>query len=266
MLHGRAVEAALWGMPAVNSEIQFQALIRDAKGDVNQIVYWSRSSDWKNQTLTPNTEFLYIIPFINTQVAGPMVLEIPPADGGGAIVGTITDIWQKALADVGPMGLDQGEGGRYLVLPPGYEGEVPAGFIVVPTEVFHVSALLRSVPRGQSDSDLSEAVSYLKNIRLYPLAEAEHPKPTRFIDVSSIVFDATIPYDLRYFQALNRIVQNEPWLARDKAMIHLLKSIGIEQGKAFKPDARTVEILDCRDSGSARQARGALHLWRRFLL
>src|SRR3712207_8614443 len=47
-------------------------------------------SDWKNQTLTPNPSTIYLMPFISTKGAGPMVLEIPPASGG-EITGTIMD-------------------------------------------------------------------------------------------------------------------------------------------------------------------------------
>ena len=75
----RAVEAVIWGMPAVNAELMFQA-VKDANADFNQVVYWSRPLTWKNQTLTPNPDTIYVFPFFNTKDAGPMVLEIPPAD------------------------------------------------------------------------------------------------------------------------------------------------------------------------------------------
>jgi len=54
-----------------------------------------------------------------------------------------------------------------------------------------------------------------------------------------VLFDAVIPYDLRFFELLDRTVQREPWLMRDKAMIDVLKTIGIEKGKRFAPDAST---------------------------
>jgi len=75
----RAVEAVVWGMPAVNTNLMFQAMVRETKGNWNQIVYWSRLLDWKNQTLTPNPDAIYMMPFFNTLEAGPMVIEIPPA-------------------------------------------------------------------------------------------------------------------------------------------------------------------------------------------
>jgi hypothetical protein len=115
----RAVEAVIWGIPAVNFDLMFQAHVRDAKGAVNQIAYWSRIPNWKNQTLTPNPDTLFFMPFFSTKDVGPLVIEIPPADDG-SITGTIMNCWQEALEDVGPAGLDKGKGGKYLVTPPGF--------------------------------------------------------------------------------------------------------------------------------------------------
>ena len=98
-LHRRAIEAVLWGMPAVNYELLYQGMVK-AKGGVNQVVYWSRLPDWKNQTLTPNPDTLYFLPFINTKDVGPVVLEIPSADEG-SITRSVDDCWQTAIEDVG---------------------------------------------------------------------------------------------------------------------------------------------------------------------
>jgi hypothetical protein len=241
-LHRRAVEAAIWGIPVVNYDAMLQALMR-AQGGFNQLAYWSHPSDWKNQTLTPNTDALYILPFINTKDVGPMVLDIPPADEG-TLVGTVMDCWQTPLEDVGPAGADQGTGGKYLMLPPGYQGSAPTGYIVLPSNNFEGCALLRSIPKSGRDADIAKAVTYLKRIKLYPLSAAANPPPARFIDVTDIVFDATIPYDLRFFQSLDRLVQAEPWLERDRAMIDPLTSLGIEKGKPFTPDAKTKSLLE----------------------
>src|SRR5678815_2269164 len=75
-IHRRAVEAVIWAMPAVNFDLLYQAMVREAHGGWNEIVYWSRLADWKNQTLTPNPDTVYFFPFFNTKDAGPMVLEI----------------------------------------------------------------------------------------------------------------------------------------------------------------------------------------------
>jgi hypothetical protein len=244
-LHRRAVEAVIWGTPAVNFDRMYQAMVRDAKaGDgSNKIVYWSRLFDWKNQTLTPNPDSIYFMPFFNTKDAGPVVLEIPPADEG-SITGSIDDCWQTAIEDVGPAGVDKGKGGKCLILPPGYKDETPSGYIVLPTYTYEGYALLRSILKSSSDADIAKAVAYGKRIKLYPLSEAAHPVATQFVDAIDVVYDATIPWDLRYFQSLDRIVQIEPWQTRDKAMIDQVKSIGIEKGKPFNPDAKTQAILE----------------------
>jgi len=249
-IHRRAVEAVVWGMPAVNCDLMYQAMVREAKGAFNQIAYWSRLPDWKIQTLTPNPDAIYLTPFTNTAKVGPMVLEIPPADEG-SITGTVMDVWQCALEDVGPAGVDKGQGGKYLILPPDYKHNVPAGYIPMPSDTYEGYALLRSIPKSGSEADVAKAVAYGKRIQLYPLSQASAPPATTFVDVADVLYDSTIPYDLRFFESLNRVVQAEPWLERDKAMIDQLKSVGIEKGKPFNPDPRTKELLN----DAAREAR-----------
>jgi len=251
----RAVEAVIWGMPAVNYDLMYQAMVRETKGGVNQIVYWSRLPTWKNQTLTPNPDAVYSMVFFNTKNVGPVVIEIPPADEG-SITGNIDDIWQVALEDAGPSGADKGKGGKYLILPPGYAEAVPESCIPLRSNTYGGYALLRSTPKSGSEADVAKAVAYVKRIKVYPLAQAADPPPTVFTDAIDVVFDSTIPYDLRFFQSLDRIVQNEPWLERDRAMIDQLKSIGIEKGKSFNPDAKTKEILE----SAAREAHAWLEL------
>jgi hypothetical protein len=253
LIHRRAVEAVIWGMPAVNLDLMLQAMIGSAKGKPNQIVYWSRLPDWKNQTLTPNPDVIYLMPFFNTKDAGPMVLEIPPADDG-VINGTIMDAWQVPLEDVGPAGVDKGKGGKYLLLPPNHSAAVPDGYIALPSPNHQGYALLRSILRSGSDADVAKAATYGKRIKLYPLAQAANPPATTFVDAIDVVYDSTIPYDLRFFQSLDRVVQREPWLPRDRLMIDMLKSIGIEKGKPFNPDAKTEAALNA----AAREAHAFL--------
>jgi hypothetical protein len=47
----RAVEAVIWGVPAVNTDLMYRAMVRDAKGSWNQIVRESAHSR-KRQTQT----------------------------------------------------------------------------------------------------------------------------------------------------------------------------------------------------------------------
>ena len=247
----RAVEAAIWGMPAVNYNLMYQEMVTKTKGGFNQVLYWSRLLDWKNRTLTPNPDVIYLMPFFNTKDVGPVVLEIPPADEG-LFNGSVMNYWQAAIEDVGPGGVDKGRGGKYLILPPGYDRtSIPAGYIAMPSDTYQGYALIRSVPKSGSEADIAKAVAYARRIKAYPLAQAANPPPTVFLDASDVVFDSTIPYDLRFFEALDRMVQAEPWLERDKAMIDPLKTVGIERGKPFAPDAKTQQIL----TGATREVK-----------
>jgi hypothetical protein len=237
----RAIEAVNWGITAVNLDLMFQAMVR-LGGKMNEIVFWSKLSDWKNQTLTPNSDTLYFMPFFTTK-DGPIVIEIPPAEGG-SITGTIMDWWQAALEDVGPAGVDKGKGGKYLITPPGYADKTPDGYVVLASSTYQGYALLRSIIKSRSDADVAAAAAYGRQIRVYPLSQAANPPDTVFHDAFGTVFDSTNTYDLRFFQVLDRTVQAEPWLERDKAMIDMLKTIGIEKGKPFDPDDETMEILE----------------------
>lgn len=181
----RVVEAVIWGMPAVKYDLMYQAMVRDAKAGEgsNKIVYWSRPFGWKNQTLTPKPDTIYLMPFINTKDVGPVVLEIPPA-GEGTIVGSVDDCWQAAIEDVGPAGVDKGKGGKYLILPPGYKQKVPDGYIAMLSETYQSYALLRSNVKSKSEADIAAAVAYGKRIKLYPLSQAANRPATTFVDAN----------------------------------------------------------------------------------
>jgi hypothetical protein len=239
-IYRRAVEAVIWGMPAVNYERMLQAAI-DNGAKLNQVVYWSRPVNAKNQTLTPNPDTIYLNPFYDTK-NGPVVVEIPPADEDHVIVGSFDVAWQNALADVGPAGADKGKGAKYLITPPGYMEKAPDGYIVLQSETYRGFVILRSNFKSRSDADIKSAVEHGKRVKVYPLGG--NPDSTVFVDAYDKPFDATIPYDATFFELLDHFVQVEPWLRRDKAMIDSLKTLGIEKGKPFNPEAKTKSIFD----------------------
>jgi hypothetical protein len=240
----RAVEAVNWGMPAVNYDLMLQEMLKNTGGKVNEVVYWSRPLDWHNQTLTPNPDAIYLMTFVNTKDVGPVVIETPPAGDDGSINGNIVDVWQMPREDAGPSGADAGKGGRYLILPPGYAEPIPLGYIPLHFNTFGGYALLRSNLKSHSDADVAKSVAYGKRIKVYPLSQADSPPETVFTDAADVLFDSTIRYDESFFVSLDRIIQSEPWLDRDRAMIDVLRSIGIEKGKPFNPDAKTVAALE----------------------
>src|SRR5215470_835472 len=206
----RAIEAVIWGMPAVNYDLMLQEMLTKTSGKVNQIIYWGRPLDWRNQTLTPNPDAIYFMGFFDTNDVGPIVLDIPSGDASGSLNGNIVTVWQTSLEDVGLLGIDKGAGGKFVILPPGYKYKVPQGCAPLRSDTCSGYALLRSNLKSHSDADVAAAIEYGKRARLYPLSESPNPPETTFTDVKDIDFDSTIKYDPSFFESLNRIVQSEP--------------------------------------------------------
>ncbi len=102
-------------------------------------------------------------------------------------------------------------------------------------------------------------MEYGKRIRIYPLSKADNPPPTTYVDAAGILYDATIPYDIRFFESLDRIVQHEPWLERDRVMIDTLRSLGIEKGKKFAPDAKMTQTLNAAARKAQQYMDGKYH-------
>jgi hypothetical protein len=248
----RAVEAVIWGMPAVNTDLMRQEMLTKTGGNVNQIIYWGRPLDWHNQTLTPNPDAIYFMAFFDTKEVGPIVFDIPPGDAAASLTGNIVTVWQTALEDVGLLGIDKGAGGKFVVLPPDYKDRLPEGYTALPSDTYSGYALLRSNLKSHGDADVAASIAYGKRVKIYPLSAAANPPATVFTDVKDIDYDSTIRYDATYFTSLNHIVQSEPWIERDRAMIDQLRTVGIEKGKPFNPDAKMQPILNAA-MGEAKQ-------------
>lgn len=240
----RATEAAIWGMSAVNYDLMLQQMLTQTPGKVNQVIFWGRPLDWRNQTLTPNPDTIYFMSFLNTKDVGPIVIEVPPAGPDGSLNANIVNLWQMPLEDAGLLGVDKGQGVKFVMLPPDFQGEVPAGYTPLHPGTFGTYALFRSNLKSHSDADVARSIEYGRKVRVYPLSQAADPPETVFTDVKDVVFDSTIKYDASFYEHLDRIVQAEPWFDRDRAMIDTLKTLGIEKGKPYAPDAKTRQALD----------------------
>ncbi|WP_218919166.1 DUF1214 domain-containing protein [Piscinibacter gummiphilus] len=243
LVRSRASQAVIWGMPAVNTDLMLQQMLDKTPGRMNQLIYWGRPLDSRNQTLTPNPDTLYVMAFFDTRQVGPVVLEVPRADAGGSLTGNTMTMWQTALEDVGVLGVDRGKGGRFVILPPGHAGKVPVGFTPLKADTHTTYALLRVNMTSHAEADVQKAVAYARRIRVYPLAQASKPPATVISDVKDIEFDSTIRYDLSFFRSLHRVVQAEPWIERDRAMIDVLRTVGIEKGKPFSPNDAVQKAL-----------------------
>ena len=116
----RAKEAVLWSQPVIGVAMTLKA-IRDNGGDIDDIVYLSKPSNWKWRILTTNFQSLYITGVFKTSLADPFVIEVPPRSERIDIFGTIMDSFQLPLADVGSKGDENGKGSKYLLLPNGFK-------------------------------------------------------------------------------------------------------------------------------------------------
>lgn len=237
----RAVEAAIWGMPLVNFDAMRQAYFRDAGAQYNDVMYWSKPSDWKNQTTTPNHSTNYVMFFMNLK-DGPVVVDIPAAQHE-ALYGTLIDAWTIPLLNVGNTGQDKGKGGKYVMLPPGSQGKLPAGTIPVRSSTNNAYSLLRVITKSHSDEDLAKGIAYLRRLKIYPLADAKSPPANRYIDLAGKAYEGLPVFDESYYVSLARMVAEEPVLERDMTIMGQWRALDIGKGLTFKPDAQRNALL-----------------------
>ncbi len=178
---------------------------------------------------------------------GPVVIELPP----GPYIGLVDDHHQRWVMDMGISGPDGGRGGKHLVLPPGYTGEVPDGFFVGHCSSLKALIALRALP---VEGDIQKALGALREIAIYPLSSADNPALLEFIDTTERATDNTClrwEDNLTYWEILHQIIDAEPVIDEFRPMYGLLASLGIEKGVPFSPDEETKKLFE----GAAKAAR-----------
>jgi hypothetical protein len=191
--------------------------------------------DARTLLLTANTETVYSFGWLDTR-AGPLVLEIPPH-----VLGFIDDFWQRYVGDIGNAGPDRGQGGTYLLLPPGYTGDVPDGFFPLRSRTYGNLLAVRAFVVGGDVHAAAEGVK--RHLRVYPLAASADPPATTFVDVSGAAFNTVHANDVSFFDEVVPVVQEEPLEATDPETRGLLAAIGIRKDRPFAPDERMRRIL-----------------------
>jgi len=222
----------------------------------NEILIFSELMDAKSLFLTANADTVYFLGWVDLS-KGPMVVETPPK-----ALGTFDDFWWRWVIDFGLPGPDRGEGGKYLILPPGYDGPLPeGGFYIARSRTTRVLLLGRSFLENKNDP--KPAVELIKKTtRIYPyevggvgtsiaefltgnakLAKISPPLPTVFHEGSGKVMNTIPPNDFSAYELLNEVVQQEPATSLDAELMGPLAAIGIVKGKPFAPNARMKKIL-----------------------
>jgi hypothetical protein len=241
LTYSRAVEAVIWSMPAMSDVFFRESLFRDFGMKPGDVMVMSKPLVARHEVLTANTQVNYAgMPYDLT--SGPLVVEIPPSNSNFAVIGEICDNWQAPVTMVGVEGPDRGRGGKYLLLPPGYKGDVPSTYIQVRLEGYRGTMIFRPVIIGKGTMEGSVALA--RQTQAYPLAEASAPKPTRVLDGWDKAWHSLPVYDVSWFEKLARFVNDEPIRERDKVMIGMLSSLESEKGKPFAPDANTTKALN----------------------
>ena len=238
----------------------------------NGVVIFSELMDASSLFLTANADTVYYLSAIDLS-DGPMVIE-QPSDA----VGAINDMWFSWIIDIGGPGPDRGLGGKYLIVPPGYDGPLPeGGYFVAHSKTDHILYAARAY---LVDNDPKPAVENVKaNLKIYPYvpgaygssiaqaltgavrlaAEPTIPE-TKFVEGTGLAFNTIPPSDAGFFEMIDANVQAEPATSYDVELAGQLAAIGIVHGKAFAPDARMQGIL--ADAAAVGDAAGRSLQWR----
>src|SRR5271167_2566138 len=240
LLFQRAVDAYMLTLPALNtigmrdgSEAKFGA-------GYNVLPIWKDRMNAKTWVPTPNADIIYSMSYLDLKKTGPLVVNAPPK-----VIGMFTDFFQRTLTDVGSSGPDRGEGGLYLLLPPDYQGPVPAGYYTFRSDTYNVFLFFRNVlTQGPKGPDTKGPVALAEITRIYPWGSLEKDRlPMKFPNASNVAVNMMYPTDFSYWEKLKAFVDYEPVDAIAPETRGILASIGIIKGIPFTPDAQARQTL-----------------------
>jgi hypothetical protein len=240
-LERRAYETALWGQALVAGNQMIAGGIA-AGQKLNQVAYFSRPPNWKFQQPTPNNSTLYV-QLIYDIKDGPVVVEIPRTSDPFSIFGTLLDVWQRPVVDVGAGGDDKGNGAKYFLFDANDKNaKVPDGYLPVPLKTYRGYGTLRVIIPDLQPETLKNAVDYIKSgIHQYAFgSDVRHPH----MDIFDKEYSSLFPFDHTFFKKLQEVINHEEVREVDKYAMGMLSSIGIDRGGSFEPTREQREVLD----------------------
>jgi hypothetical protein len=245
LLFQRATQTYLWALPLINTLGMKDGSEKVFGAGYNVLPVWKERLDAKTLVTTPNSDVIYAMSYVDLGKDGPLVFEAPPM-----LQGILLDFWQRPIpmeggkffGDVGLPGPDAGKGGKFLLLPPGYKGEVPKGYFVYRSATNNVFIFLRSF--YQDPKNLTPAVALVEQTKIYPLNGKATAKEMKFPNASGVPANMLPVSDGTAFDQLKRLVDSENSNLAESDSLGMLASIGIVKGQPFNPDAHTREILD----------------------
>ena len=231
----RAVQAYLLAQPAAVWGAWRRGLLQWGPANSTMAI-WEDLCHPRTVGTGMHTSVVYSYMWVDVQ-QGPVVLEAAPG-----VYGLINDVWGRWVVDIGLTGPDKGQGGKYLLLPPGYDGDVPDGYFVLRPRTYGMILVWRGFRDEHGDPHPAAEMIKAKT-RVYPLAQAADPPPMRFVNVSAEPWVTVPPADYQYWDLLNEVVQIEPPESSDPVTLGMFAAVGIEHGKPFDPDERMRAIL-----------------------
>lgn len=255
----RATQVYLWALPAMNMVAMKEGLGALSGFGYNVMSVFEKRLKPNTLITTPNSDVIYGLGFADLGETGPLVLEAAPR-----VQAILDDFWHRPLVgpehdgihylgDVGIPGPDQGEGGRYLILPEGYEGRIDDAddYYVFTSRTNGVFIFVRGF--FKSVDDLSPGVASVEGLTVRPLhGEA---LAMEYKHVSDMAADALFARDFDYFEVLAGFIAAEQVDAVDPYMHGVLAALGIAKGKPFSPSERERELLDLAARTGWRMAK-----------
>jgi hypothetical protein len=248
LLFQRATQAYLWALPLLNTLGMKLGSERVFGAGYNVLPIWKDRLDAKTLVTTPNSDVIYAMSYVDLGKDGPLVFEAP-----SGLQGILLDAWQRPIpgptieghayfGDVGLPGPDAGKGGKFLLLPPGYNGPIPAGTYAYRSGTNNVFVFLRAF--YQDPKNLKPPVELIEKAKIYPLGGEAGAKPMTFPNASGVPANMLPISDGNAFDALKLLTDSEGDNLAGSDAMGLLASLGIRKGTPFAPDQKTRAILD----------------------
>lgn len=246
----RGVEVFLNFIPATSIEGIRRGLLEIGLDESHKVAVLDELMDSNPLFLTGNTDTVYGMAILDLKRDGAVVIEIPKGQGPA----TVNDAYFRFVTDMGVPGPDKGKGGKYLILPPDYEGDLnpPVGgyetevegqtyFVSKSTSYINWFIARGFLVDGKTDAAVK---AYTTGLKIYPLSRKKNQPKMEFISASKKAFNTIHANTFEFYHELHAVIDREPVSTFDPELRGLAASIGIQKGKPFEPNPRMKEILE----------------------
>jgi len=233
----RGVEAFLNGLPMASTHALIEGFKSIGVTEAHHMIVTDKLMDSNPLFLTPNTDTVYAFNTFDLEKTGPLVIEVPPGTGPG----TVNDAFFRFVVDMGAPGPDRGKGGKYLILPPGYEGKEPEGYFISRSPTYNNLLILRGfLVDGKPDA---AAKMFSEQVKIYPLSEKDDPPKMVITSGSGISYNTIHANDFSFYEEIAEVLHKEPLGFIDLELRGLFASIGLQKGKDFNPGPKLIKTL-----------------------